>query len=180
MRGRWLNGWASVCTQAWYVVPGAEDPLATFEEVMLDVHGVHNTVGVTRGAVRPVTIDRLREVARHVLPPPLAALVGMTADPYPQALVDTASSRMAYGRIALIGDAAFTGKKMVLCCFPLFMLLKMMIIPRQARDKHRESTQKQIPLSRSAADDRCGNHKGGHQRHRAGEVRKRHFCAILY
>ena len=83
-------------------------------------------------------IDRLREVARHVLPPPLAALVGMTADPYPQALVDTASSRMAYGRIALIGDAAFTGKKMVLCCFPLFMLLKMMIIPRQARDKHRE------------------------------------------
>ena len=64
-----------------YVVPGVEDPLAKFEEVMLDAHGTANTVGVSRGAVRPVIVERLKEVAAKVLPPQHAALVGMTADP---------------------------------------------------------------------------------------------------
>ncbi len=51
---------------AWYVVPGVDDPLATPEEVMLDIHGVQNTVGVTRGAVRPVIVDRLKQMAAKV------------------------------------------------------------------------------------------------------------------
>lgn len=51
---------------AWYVVPGVDDPLATLEEVMLDAHGVQNTVGVTRGAVRPVIVERLKHIARKV------------------------------------------------------------------------------------------------------------------
>jgi 2-polyprenyl-6-methoxyphenol hydroxylase-like FAD-dependent oxidoreductase len=50
----------------WYVVPGVEDPLATFEEVMLDVHGVQNSVGVARGAVRPVIVERLKQIATKV------------------------------------------------------------------------------------------------------------------
>lgn len=51
---------------AWYVVPGVDDPLATLEEIMLDVNGVQNTVGVSRGAVRPVIIERFKHIARQV------------------------------------------------------------------------------------------------------------------
>ena len=95
---------------AWYVVPGIEDPLATFEAVMTDVNGVLNTAGVGRGKVRPEIVRRLHDIAVAVLPPPLARLVALASDPYPQALLDTAVPQMAFRRIALIGDAAFTAR----------------------------------------------------------------------
>ena len=74
------------------------------------VNGVLNKAGVKRGQVRPQIVSRLHEIANAVLPPPLAAIVNLTDDPYPQALLDTAVPQMAYGRIALIGDAAFTAR----------------------------------------------------------------------
>ena len=86
------------------------DPLATFEAVMTDVNGVLNTAGVGRGKVRPEIVQRLHDIAAAVLPPPLARLIALTSDPYPQALLDTAVPQMAFGRIALIGDAAFTAR----------------------------------------------------------------------
>ena len=74
------------------------------------MNGVLNKAGVKRGQVRPQIVSRLHEIANAVLPPPLAAIVNLTDDPYPQALLDTAVPQMAYGRIALIGDAAFTAR----------------------------------------------------------------------
>ena len=69
-------------------------------QVMTDRRGRRNAVGVSRGAVREPIVARLKAVAAATLPPQLAALVALTPDPYPQALVDTAVTRMAFGRIA--------------------------------------------------------------------------------
>ena len=53
-----------------------------------------NKAGVKRGQVRPQIVSRLHEIANAVLPPPLAAIVNLTGDPYPQALLDTAVPQM--------------------------------------------------------------------------------------
>lgn len=37
-----------------------------------------------------------------MLPPQIAALVGITGDPYPQALFDTVNSRMAFGELGRV------------------------------------------------------------------------------
>ena len=58
------------------------------------VNGVLNKAGVKRGQVRPQIVSRLHEIANAVLPPPLAAIVNLTDDPYPQALLDTAVPQM--------------------------------------------------------------------------------------
>jgi 2,6-dihydroxypyridine 3-monooxygenase len=55
-------------------------------------------------------IDRLREDAASVLPPPFAEMVLTTAEPYVQAIVDVEVPRMAFGRVALIGDVAFAAR----------------------------------------------------------------------
>lgn len=39
------------------------------------------------------------------MPPQFAALVGITHDPYPQALFDTANSRMAFGKLECVATA---------------------------------------------------------------------------
>jgi 2,6-dihydroxypyridine 3-monooxygenase len=49
----------------------------------------------------------LRETAHGCLPPPLAAMVSATVDPFVQAVFDIEVPRMAFGRACLIGDAAF-------------------------------------------------------------------------
>ena len=95
---------------AWYVVPGVDDKLAKFDEVMLDIYGVKKSVSVSRGAVRPVILNRLKEIANKVLPANLAKIVNCTVDPYPQALVDTIMPQMAFQRMCIIGDAAFAAR----------------------------------------------------------------------
>ena len=51
--------------------------------------------------------QELRETALSCLPPPAAAMVRSTVEPFVQAVVDIEVPRMAFGRICLIGDAAF-------------------------------------------------------------------------
>ena len=49
----------------------------------------------------------MRTVAQARLPAPLAHVVGSVAQPFLQVIYDMEVSRMAFGRVCLIGDAAF-------------------------------------------------------------------------
>ena len=51
-----------------------------------------------------------RAAARGELPAALAAVVAATAQPFVQAIADLASPRVAVGRVAVIGDAAFVAR----------------------------------------------------------------------
>src|SRR5258708_2852561 len=51
--------------------------------------------------------DWLHEQARRILPPTFLRLVEATAEPFVQTIHDLAVSKMAFGRVCLIGDAAF-------------------------------------------------------------------------
>jgi 2-polyprenyl-6-methoxyphenol hydroxylase-like FAD-dependent oxidoreductase len=49
----------------------------------------------------------LRADAAAALAPPFASLVQRTAEPFVQAILDLAAPRMVFGRVLLLGDAAF-------------------------------------------------------------------------
>ena len=59
------------------------------------------------GAVRDQWVQRLREEARRLLPPQFVALVEHTGQPFVQAILDLSVTKMAFGRVCLLGDAAF-------------------------------------------------------------------------
>jgi 2,6-dihydroxypyridine 3-monooxygenase len=53
-------------------------------------------------------VKKLRDAATSELPPPIAEVLLKTAEPFVQVVFDIEVPRMAFGRVCLIGDAAFT------------------------------------------------------------------------
>ncbi|HEX2508517.1 MAG TPA: hypothetical protein VHK23_09365 [Miltoncostaeaceae bacterium] len=62
------------------------------------------------GGVSEADAEGLRAAAADVLPPRLAEVVAATRQPFVQAIGDLESPRMALGRVAILGDAAFVAR----------------------------------------------------------------------
>jgi 2,6-dihydroxypyridine 3-monooxygenase len=90
----------------WYrnVAEGAE-----LDELMTDRDGVRRDLSLPPGAVQDRFVRELREAAAD-LPGPIAETVMKTADPFIQPIVDVEVPRMAFGRVCLVGDAAFVAR----------------------------------------------------------------------
>ncbi|HLW58926.1 MAG TPA: FAD-dependent monooxygenase [bacterium] len=78
------------------------------DDLMTDPDGFRHAVSMPPGQLRDTYLRDLREAARDLLPSALAEMVARTARPFLQVIVDVEVPRMAFGRICLIGDAAFT------------------------------------------------------------------------
>jgi 2,6-dihydroxypyridine 3-monooxygenase len=76
---------------------------------MTDRSGVRRPISLPPGAVQASFVDRIHAVGA-TLPGPLADIVTRTREPFVQAIVDVESPRMAFGRLCLIGDAAFAAR----------------------------------------------------------------------
>ena len=87
----------------WYrnVEPGA------LEELLVDRDGVRHDVSVGGGQVPEATVAALAADAERLLPPQLVELVAGSEEPFFQVVFDISAPRMAFGDVALIGDAAF-------------------------------------------------------------------------
>jgi 2,6-dihydroxypyridine 3-monooxygenase len=96
--GRRLINWV------WY--RNVEDGPA-LDRLLTDRKGVRRPVSLGAGEVRHENIAELVDCARSTLPPQLVELVGKSAEPFVQVVLDIEVPAMAFGRIALIGDAAF-------------------------------------------------------------------------
>jgi 2,6-dihydroxypyridine 3-monooxygenase len=83
---------------------------AALDELMTDREGLPRPLSLHPGIVQDRHVAAIRRTAAEVLPGPLAEMVERTPQPFVQAIVDVESPRMAVGRIALIGDAAFTAR----------------------------------------------------------------------
>ncbi len=88
----------------WYVNVAAGAPL---DELMTGRDGVLRPVSLPPGAASDRALSALRQAAVSRLAPPLAEVVTRIAEPFVQVIYDIEVSRMAFGRIALLGDAAF-------------------------------------------------------------------------
>jgi len=108
-----------------YPIPGPDGALATGERLVnfvwyvnvaegeeLDAlmtgrDGLRRAVSMPPGAARDEAVTRLRHAAESELAPPIAAVVTDVAEPFVQVVYDIGVPRMAFGRICLLGDAAF-------------------------------------------------------------------------
>jgi len=87
----------------WYRnVPAGPD----LTEMLTDKRGFVGAVSVHPGQVQDRYIREVRQAAVDLLAPTVAEVVLVTEKPYLQVVSDVRSTRMAMGRVALIGDAA--------------------------------------------------------------------------
>jgi 2,6-dihydroxypyridine 3-monooxygenase len=78
------------------------------DDLMTDREGKLREVSLGPGHVRERHTEELCHAATSALPPPLAEVLLKTAEPFVQVVFDVEVPRMAFGRVCLTGDAAFT------------------------------------------------------------------------
>ena len=93
-----------VLNYVWYRNLEEGQPL---NDALTDVDGVRRFMSVAPGRVQSRHISTLKEEAQAVLPADLARMVLVTEEPFIQTVVDVEAPRTVFGRICLIGDAAF-------------------------------------------------------------------------
>src|SRR5918992_978696 len=80
------------------------------DNLMTDCDGNLREVSLPPGAVRPEYVAELRAVAAARLPDLIANVVVSAKEPFVQTILDIEVPRMAFGRVCLIGDAAFAAR----------------------------------------------------------------------
>jgi 2-polyprenyl-6-methoxyphenol hydroxylase-like FAD-dependent oxidoreductase len=86
------------------------DEGVTLPQWCTDSFGVCHGVSIPPPLIRPELIDDLRQSARAVLAPQIAQLVTCAREPILSAIYDLESPQLAFGRVALVGDAAFVAR----------------------------------------------------------------------
>ena len=88
----------------WYVNVPEGGPL---DALMTGRDGVRRPVSLPPGAATGQALAGLRRDASRRLAPPIAETVTKVPEPFVQVIYDIEVSQMAFGRICLLGDAAF-------------------------------------------------------------------------
>ena len=90
----------------WYrnVLPGE------LTELLTGKGGVRFAVSLPQGQVPDERLTALREDAVAALPPAFVEAIAQTAEPFAQAIFDLEVERMVFGRVCILGDAAFVAR----------------------------------------------------------------------
>ena len=78
--------------------------------VCTDASGVRHGSAIAPALIRPEVIAQMRATARRVLAPQCVQVIDLTPQPFFQAIFDLESPRLALGRVAVLGDAAFVAR----------------------------------------------------------------------
>ena len=79
-------------------------------KLLTDNDGHFYPTGIPPLKVSWKNISHMRKVAQDILAPQYAEILEKTAAPFFQAIYDVRSEEIVFGRIALMGDAAFVGR----------------------------------------------------------------------
>jgi 2-polyprenyl-6-methoxyphenol hydroxylase-like FAD-dependent oxidoreductase len=79
-------------------------------DLVTDAAGRRYDAGIPPPLIRPEVIAAFRAEARAILPPQYIAVIEATPAPFLQPIFDLESPRIAAGRVALLGDAAFVAR----------------------------------------------------------------------
>jgi 2-polyprenyl-6-methoxyphenol hydroxylase-like FAD-dependent oxidoreductase len=91
----------------WYRPAPAESELPA---LCTDLHGRRHEMAIPPPLIRPQVIAAMRVAARARLSPQFAEVVEKTRLPFFQAIFDLESATLHFGRVALLGDAAFVAR----------------------------------------------------------------------
>src|SRR5262245_59932026 len=78
--------------------------------LLTDESGVLHAISIPPPLIRRDAIAAMRAAAEQLLAPQCRVLVRLIGEPLLQPIYDLASPRLAFGRVALIGDAAFVAR----------------------------------------------------------------------
>ena len=106
------QGHATACGQrrynfVWY---RPADEQTALPALLSDADGEHYPLGIPPHKVSWRQVAAMREAARALLAPQFAEIIEKTAQPFLQPIHDVLSQRLDYGRVALMGDAAFVAR----------------------------------------------------------------------
>jgi 2-polyprenyl-6-methoxyphenol hydroxylase-like FAD-dependent oxidoreductase len=91
----------------WYRPASEGDELV---KLLTDADGHHYPTGIPPQKVSWKHIAEMRSIARDILAPQYAEILEKTPSPFLQTIYDVRSEQIVFGRIALMGDAAFVGR----------------------------------------------------------------------
>ena len=94
------------CHYVWFQPADAGELAA----LCTDAAGRQHGVSIPPPLIRAALIAALKRRAESVLAPPLARLVAQSAQPLLQPIFDLQSPKIVFGRVALLGDAAFVAR----------------------------------------------------------------------
>ncbi|HPW12473.1 MAG TPA: FAD binding domain-containing protein, partial [Thermomonas sp.] len=86
------------------------DEASTLREMVTDATGKTWPEGIPPPLIRPEVLHGARQAAREVLAPQFAEVVCKTEQLFFQPIFDLESPSLAFGRVALLGDAAFVAR----------------------------------------------------------------------
>jgi len=78
--------------------------------LLTDRNGARHTQSIPPPLISNASIGAMREAAARLLAPQFAEAVSLVEQPILQPIFDLESRRMAFGRVALVGDAAFVAR----------------------------------------------------------------------
>ena len=86
------------------------DEANALPRLLTDEQGVTHTLSIPPPLIRRDAVAEMRDAAERLLAPQFKAVVRLIDEPLLQPIYDLASPRLAFGRAAIIGDAAFVAR----------------------------------------------------------------------
>jgi 2-polyprenyl-6-methoxyphenol hydroxylase-like FAD-dependent oxidoreductase len=91
----------------WYR-PAAEQ--SELQELLTDKNGVTHSISIPPPLIRAEPIAAMRVAAERLLAPQMREIIRLIAEPILQPIYDLESPHLAFGRVAIVGDAAFVAR----------------------------------------------------------------------
>jgi 2-polyprenyl-6-methoxyphenol hydroxylase-like FAD-dependent oxidoreductase len=91
----------------WYRPADEQNELPS---LLTDARGVTHEISIPPPLIRREPITAMRTAAERLLAPQCRAIVRLIEEPILQPIYDLETPRMAFGRVAIIGDAAFVAR----------------------------------------------------------------------
>ena len=91
----------------WYRPADEETELP---QLLTDATGSTHAVSIPPPLIRAKVIEEMRIAAERLLAPQFREVVRVAVQPFIQPIYDLAATKMAFGRVAILGDAAFVAR----------------------------------------------------------------------
>jgi 2-polyprenyl-6-methoxyphenol hydroxylase-like FAD-dependent oxidoreductase len=86
------------------------DEATELRRLLTDVSGVTHSISIPPPLIRRDAVAAMRAAAERLLPPQFREIVRLIDEPILQPIYDLESPRLAFGRVAIVGDAAFVAR----------------------------------------------------------------------
>ena len=86
------------------------DERTELEDLLTDASGNVHDLSIPPPLIRPEVIGSMRTAAAKLVPPQFQEIVRLAAQPFLQPIYDLEAPHIAFGRVAILGDAAFVAR----------------------------------------------------------------------